>query len=57
VIEQLRFAGVSSVGLATDEDNQRARRAFEKAGFRFYRAFEEEGRRWCYLTRALGSAV
>jgi len=57
VVEQLRSAGVASVGLATDEDNQRARRAFEKAGFRFYRAFEEAGRHWCYLTRAPGPAV
>lgn len=57
VIEQLRSAGVSSVGLATDEENQRARRAFVKAGFRFYHAFEWAGRRMCYLTRELGSAV
>jgi len=57
VIAQLRSAGVSSVGLATDEDNQRARRAFEKAGFRLYHAFEEAGRHWCYFTIPLRSAV
>lgn len=57
VIEQLRSAGVSSIGLATDEGNQRARRAFEKAGFRFFREFEEAGRRWCYLIREPGPAA
>ncbi|MFH1763734.1 MAG: GNAT family N-acetyltransferase [Gemmatimonadota bacterium] len=51
VLERLECAGVSSVGLATDVDNQRARRAYEKAGFRICHVFEEGGRHMCYFTR------
>ena len=50
VIERLRSLGVSSVGLATAVDNRRARRGFEKAGFRPFGAFEEEGKRFVYMT-------
>jgi RimJ/RimL family protein N-acetyltransferase len=57
VFDRLRSEGVSSVGLGTAADNQRARRAFEKAGFKLFREFEEEGRRMCYLTRGPGSAI
>jgi aminoglycoside 6'-N-acetyltransferase len=57
LIEQLRSSGVSSVGLATDEDNHRARRAFAKAGFTLFQVFDEGGRRMCYLARELGPDV
>jgi aminoglycoside 6'-N-acetyltransferase len=50
VAERLRSTGVSSVGLAADLANRRARRAFEKAGFRLCHTFEEEGREICYFT-------
>jgi RimJ/RimL family protein N-acetyltransferase len=57
VFDRLRSEGVSSVGLGTAADNQRARRAFEKAGFKLFREFEEEGRRMCYFTRGPGSVI
>jgi aminoglycoside 6'-N-acetyltransferase len=57
VIERLWSSGISSVGVATEVGNQRARRAFEKAGFRPLGVFEDEGRRFCYLTRAPEAAV
>jgi periplasmic divalent cation tolerance protein len=51
--ERLHAAGVRSVGLATAEDNTRARRAYAKAGFDFWRAFEEGGQTMHYLRRDL----
>jgi aminoglycoside 6'-N-acetyltransferase len=57
LLDRLRSKGVSSVGLGTDIANQRARRAFEKAGFRFFNEFAEDGRAMCYLIRELGTAV
>jgi aminoglycoside 6'-N-acetyltransferase len=57
ILGRLGAEGVSSVGVGTDLANQRARRAFEKAGFRLFRQFEENGRSMCYLIREPGSAV
>ena len=57
VLDRLGSVGVSSVGLGTDQANQRARRAFQKAGFRLFREFEECGRAMCYLIREPASAV
>jgi len=57
LLDRLRSGGVSSVGLGTDVANQRARRAFEKAGFRLFHEFEEDGRAMCYLIRELGTAA
>jgi RimJ/RimL family protein N-acetyltransferase len=53
LLARLRDEGVPLVGMATAESNQRARRAFNKLGFRMYRAFTECGEQMRYLTRAL----
>ncbi len=54
---KLRGEGAQIVGMATAESNQRARKAFEKAGFRLFRAFTESGEQMRYLTRALDAAA
>jgi aminoglycoside 6'-N-acetyltransferase len=53
VLEALRDRGVRVVGLATETVNDRALRAFEKAGFRPFRDFAEAGREMRYLIRDL----
>jgi aminoglycoside 6'-N-acetyltransferase len=50
---RLQDQGASTVGLGTATANRRALRAFEKAGFRPYRDFEEAGVGMRYLTRHL----
>ncbi len=57
VFDQLRLEGIPSVGVGTDGDNHRARRAFEKAGFKLTREFEEQGRPMCYYVRGQEMAV
>lgn len=56
VLDRLRSEGVPSAGLGTAMANQRARRAFAKAGFRLFRKFEEDGRAMCYMIRDLVAA-
>jgi aminoglycoside 6'-N-acetyltransferase len=50
---RLQRQGASTVGLGTATANGRALRAFEKAGFRPYRDFQEGGVGMRYLTRRL----
>lgn len=57
LLKRLRSEGVSVVGICTAADNQRALRAYEKAGFRSYRSFHEAGQEMCYLLRTLEAAV
>jgi aminoglycoside 6'-N-acetyltransferase len=52
LVDRLRAEGVSTVGLAGAADNQRALRAYAKAGFRPYRTFREGGQEMRYLIRA-----
>jgi len=49
LLNRLRAEGASSVGLAASVDNQRALRAYTKAGFRLFQTFEEAGQDMCYL--------
>jgi len=57
LLDQLRAAGRTSVGLAAAVANPRARRAYEKAGFRLFRTFREAGQDYCYLIQSLQAAV
>lgn len=57
ILDRLGAEGVSSVGVGTEVANERALRAFEKAGFRLFRHFEDEGRAACYLIREPATAV
>jgi len=49
LLDQLRAAGWTSVGLAAAAANPRARRAYEKAGFKWFRAFQDAGQEYDYL--------
>jgi aminoglycoside 6'-N-acetyltransferase len=49
LVDRLVGQGVPSIGLAADEDNSRALRAYEKAGFCPFAHFVEGGRKMCYL--------
>lgn len=53
LLDQLRAAGRASVGMAAATANPRARRAYEKAGFRLFRAFQEAGQDYYYLVQSL----
>ena len=57
LLERLAAEGCTSAGLATAFENKRARRAFEKAGFRAFRDFEEQGQRMVYLIRSLPGKI
>ena len=57
LLSRLHDEGVQIVGIATADSNQRARRAFEKAGFRLYRTFVESGEQVRYLTKVLDAAA
>lgn len=57
VLAKLRAQGVRMVGLGTDVENLRALRAFEKAGFRPFRDFQEGGRAMRYLVQTLGGGA
>ncbi len=57
LLDRLRAEGLSFVGMATAAANQRALRAYEKAGFHLFRAFQEDGQEMCYLVRSLDAAV
>jgi len=56
LLDQLRAAGRTSVGMAAAVANPRARRAYEKAGFRLFRAFQDAGQDYDYLVYALQAA-
>ena len=45
--------GTQIVGMATAESNKRAGKAFDKAGFRLFRSFTEQGEKMRYMTRLL----
>ncbi len=53
LLDRLRTQGVSCVGLAAAADNQRAVRAYAKAGFQPYEWFQEEGQNMCYFIQTL----
>jgi len=55
--DRLRAEGRSELGIAAAKANPRALRAYEKAGFRPFRAFRENGEGWWYLIRSLEVAV
>ena len=57
LLDQLRAAGRASVGMAAAAANPRARRAYEKAGFRLFRAFHEGGQHYHYLVQSLQATV
>lgn len=51
LIDHLEEQGIPSMGLAASEDNARALRAYEKAGFVPFADFVESGQRMRYLRR------
>jgi aminoglycoside 6'-N-acetyltransferase len=53
LLDQLRAAGRASVGMAAAAANPRARRAYEKAGFQLFRAFQDAGQDYYYLVQSL----
>ena len=57
LLTRLRADGVRVVGLAAAIANRRALKAYEKAGFRPFRDFEEAGQDMRYLVRTVGAAV
>jgi len=57
LLVRLSTEGVQMAGIATAATNQRARRAFEKAGFRIHKIFIHSGKKMLYLTRALDAAA
>lgn len=57
VLARLRAEGVRLVGLGTAVANRHALRAFEKAGFRPFRDFQEGGQDMRYLLQTLNTAV
>ncbi len=57
LLDRLRAAGRTSVGMAAAAANPRARRAYEKAGFRLFRTFQEAGQDYHYLIQSLEAAV
>lgn len=56
LFDRLRVLGISLVGLATAISNQRALRAFAKAGLEPYRDFQEMGEDYRYFTRQLDNS-
>jgi aminoglycoside 6'-N-acetyltransferase len=54
--DRLRAEGRSEIGIAAAAANPRSLRAYEKAGFRQFREFRENGEDWCYLVRSLEAA-
>lgn len=57
LLSKLGDEGFQIVGIATAESNKRANKAFEKAGFRLFRAFTESGEKMRYLTRVIHAAA
>lgn len=57
LLAKLRADGVRVVGLAAAVANRRALRAYEKAGFRPFRDFQEAGQDMRYLVQTLNAAV
>jgi len=53
LLDRLRAAGRMSVGIAAAAANPRARRAYEKAGFRLFRTFQEAGEDYGYFVQSL----
>jgi len=53
LLPRLQADGARAAGLATAVANERALRAFHKAGFRPFRDFSEAGQRFRYLVRDL----
>ena len=57
LLDRLRAAGRTSVGIAAAAANPRARRAYDKAGFRSFRTFQNAGQDYDYLTQSLEAPV
>ena len=58
LLARLRSEGVGFAGVGTSSSNHAALRAYEKAGFRFFRAFEEPESGACrYMVAKLREAV
>jgi len=57
LLGMLLTQGVQVVGLATAVANKRALRAYDKAGFRFFRDFYEAGEDMRYLVKTLHAAA
>jgi aminoglycoside 6'-N-acetyltransferase len=57
LLDRLRALGRTSVGIAAAAANPRARRAYERAGFRLFRTFHEGGEDMYYLVQSLQAAV
>jgi RimJ/RimL family protein N-acetyltransferase len=58
LLARLRSEGVGFAGVGTSSSNHAAIRAYEKAGFRFFRAFEEPEYGACrYMVATLRGAV
>ncbi len=58
LMARLRDAGVTTVGLGTSLSNRAAIRAFEKAGFRRFREFEDPEYGPCrYMVAVLGGSA
>ena len=57
LLDQFRAAGRTFVGMAAAAANPQARRAYEKSGFRLFRAFHEAGQDYDYLVQSLQTAV
>ena len=53
LLSKLGAEGAQIVGVATAEANKHARKAFDKAGFKLFRSFTEQGEKMRYLTREL----
>lgn len=57
LLDKLRGEGVRFAGLATSLSNLRAIRAFEKAGFSFFRVFEDPDGPYRYMVAQLDCAA
>jgi len=57
LLARLSSEGVQIAGIATAAANQRARKAFERAGFRMFKTFIDSGEKMLYLTKELNDAA
>ena len=57
VLARLAADGVRVVGIAAAVANERASKAYRKAGFRSFRRFREQGQEMCYYVKHLHAAA
>jgi len=57
LLARLSGEGVQIAGIATAAANERARKAFERAGFRMFKTFIDSGEKMLYLTKVLNAAA